>query len=674
MLIFFVGSEPALGQEQADASADSTTAPSENESSSQGGMHQAASEAKNEPLQVEGDTSFFKSISFKPKSGIKTNVTSNQYYGDVNNIITMAQGGQITNNVGFSWTDYRQQIKTIEKRSANTLYTTGRTFPFVATAKADWAWSLDKTTNAGGFDNISKRDYKTGGLIFNQPKMTFGALKVTMKGSTGLNDQKAINRDQRNDVKEAYLDGGMQVGTQVADGVHIAGRLFGRKTGGDRSLGENTAPTSSAVDTLGVGVYYNRNLTSGRVSISRGNFERKFLDYRRNSSGLIDTLGAAAAGEETVVDEMEIKDAVTIKVENETRLLGMNFETVLSQTMDESDFAVSLVGMKEKFQQDAKFNLSFTVGRDSLSMEYNFLWKWDDQFQKNATEKRGKQYNKERELQIYWDRTLFEATKLRIKWATSLGQDTAENGYLTTDKDRMRYDLSCRLERNWDQRFKATMVFSFKQNSDLALHGTRSSNNNVKDSYEIAPSYSWPISDWLTFSQNYRVYIQYTDYTYSYMEGSNRDDNYSKRGNLSSVVKLKPTKRLDLTVKHDYNKRFSADKTNEGAVGGSKYFVDQRQKINKIDLAFTFRVANGVTVEGATYNTRDEKTTITTIEKVSERLEGKIWIGTKVSRKWGADNQLELSAMVKKFNAYGPSISEASRDYWESDLWLKWTF
>jgi len=30
--------------------------------------------------------------------------------------------------------------------------------------------------------------------------------------------------------------------------------------------------------------------------------------------------------------------------------------------------------------------------------------------------------------------------------------------------------------------------------------------------------------------------------------------------------------------------------------------------------------------------------------------------------------------MVKKYNAYGPSVSETSANYWETDVWMKWTF
>jgi hypothetical protein len=51
-----------------------------------------------------------------------------------------------------------------------------------------------------------------------------------------------------------------------------------------------------------------------------------------------------------------------------------------------------------------------------------------------------------------------------------------------------------------------------------------------------------------------------------------------------------------------------------------------------------------------------------------------MWVGAQVHQKWFATNPLELSAMVRKYNAFGPSVTENSADYWEADVWLKWEF
>ena len=52
--------------------------------------------------------------------------------------------------------------------------------------------------------------------------------------------------------------------------------------------------------------------------------------------------------------------------------------------------------------------------------------------------------------------------------------------------------------------------------------------------------------------------------------------------------------------------------------------------------------------------------------------ESELWVGTKVNKTWR--ESITLSALVKKFNAFGPSVSETSANYWEADVWLKWEF
>lgn len=658
----------------APAGADSALVAADTDTLLTGGMAGASQGAggRRQLGRTPADRSFFKSITFAPKAGVKTGSATNTYFGELVNNVNMRDSAKLTNSLNYSWSDFRQQIKTTESREFQSSYSAGTQLPVGVTLNVGRNWNEDLTTNNAGIQNVSRRDNSRGSLSLLPPRMTWQGLNISLKSSSGLTDQKSINQGQRNDVAEAYLDGGAKIGTELADGISIAGRLYGRTSSGDRNLGEYTAGSSARTDSVGFGVYYNRNFTSGRVAITRGNFERKYLDYRRNANGLIDTSGWAE--DQKVVDETEFNDALSLELENSMRVLGITFDTKLSHTTDESDFAVSLVGLKERLQQEVDFSMGFEVFGDSLNISYSYLWKWDDQLQKTTTQKRGRQYTKDRDLDFFWGRTLFSSTDMTLKYHVGLGQTTAENGYLTTDKDRLRNDFSLQLRRDYGDDFDTSMLFAYKQSEDLSLHQTRSSNNNIKDSYEIAPGYRWAVSDKVDFQQKYRLYIQYTDYIYSDLEGSTREDNYNKRGNLTTSVTIQATDRLKLTVKHDYNQRFNAEKSQVDAAGNAGYFVDQRQKINKIDLGVKFDVVRGVLLEASTYSTLDEKTAIGTTERVTERREGKIWVGTKVNRTWGKDEQVELSAMIRKHNAYGPSVSEANADYWETDVWLKWSF
>jgi hypothetical protein len=632
----------------------------------------AAELAAAQRAERAGSTPFISSFTNAVTAGTKSDVRVNKYYGDLETVLAMEGSSRFSNTLGYSWDDYRQQDKTIEARSTKATYTAGNLLPVSLTANGSWDWSEDRTINYAGLSNLSKRDLRNGSVRLSRSKFDVGILRAIVNTSAGINDQKSINQNQANDFSEAYLDGGAQVGTQITRGVTVASRIYGKTVDGDRTLGNSTSPSSATGDTVGVGMYFKRGLANGRFAISRSNFDRKFLDYKRNSTGQIDTVGLDEF--DKVVDELETKDAVSIEFENELRVGRFGLATELSRDTDQLDYQQSGVGLKERQSDEAFVALTFGTGRDSFAISYSYLWKWDDQRIKNATENRGRQYTKNRDLDFFYGRRIFTATFLSLKLHQGLGQDIAQNGFNTNDKDRLRNDLVLELDRNWTNKFKVNMLFAFKQSDEIAIHTTRSSNNNIKDSFEVSPGFTWPVSDWLTLSQSYRVYIQYTDYYYSDLESVNRSDNYNKRGNLNTIVVLNPTERLELAIRHDYNKRSNATRTVTDASGTSYYHTDQKQAINKIDFGAVFKVVPGVTLEAATFRTRDFKETFGTTTRETEVYSGEVWVGAKVNRKLGKNNPLELSALVKKYNAFGPSVTEASSDYWEADVWLKWEF
>ncbi len=614
---------------------------------------------------------FLKSIGNKPKAGVKANVRQYSYYGE--NVLTLGlREGSFSNTSKWSWEDFRKQEKSVEKRSDNFSYNAGHALPFVFSMTGSWDWTNDLTTNTLGFENLFKRETKNGTLSASRTKLRTGILINTIKTNFSINDQKGINQNQRNDFSESSLSGGYQAGVELAEGISLAGRVYGKTTSGTRSLGSSSSPSSASADSAGFGVYYQRRLATGKFAVTRSNFDRKYLDFKKNSNGLIDTVGLN--DEDKVVDELETKDAVSIEFENTLQLRRMKFTVKLGQDTDQQDYRVSGIGLKKREQDKMDLNWSFGVGRDSLSLSYKYLWKWDDQRIKGATLLRGRQINKRRDLDLTWLRPLIGSTRMTFKYHEGLSQDIAEHVYNQNDKDRLQTDVSVRLDREWPEKFKTTMILSYKQAQDISIRESRSSNNNIKDSYEISPGYVWYLAPWLTWDQSYQIFIQYTDYTFSDLESVNRDDNYNKRGNLSTKVTIKPTKRLDVVVQHDFNRRFNATRVITDATGQSFYNTDQNQTISKIDLGLKFRVADGVTLEGATYQTEDTKNVFGIRERTTITRSGEVWVGTKVNQKWGGTNPLELSAMVKKYNAFGPGVNETSADYWEADVWLKWSF
>ena len=626
---------------------------------------------------TETDEPFFKSMTNVPKAGALANVRQNTFYADWVTTIKFQKNSMFKNTFKMSTEDYRKQDKSVQKKDNTFTYGLGSNLPFVMSLDGSWNWSEDRTTNTAGFANLSARDQKRAGLNAMKTNFKTGFLNNTVKMSARSMDNASINQNQRNDFKESAIDGGFQTDMAIADGVRIAGRLYGMTLSGDRLLGTKTEDSSANGDTVGLGIYYSRNIANGRVAITRSSFEKKYLDFKKNANGLIDTVGVDE--DDKVVTELETNDAISYELENNFRFGRFGVETRLTRQSNDLDFAQSGVGLRQREQDVMDLAFTFAAGRDSFAVGYDYLWKWDDQRYKNATENRGKQVNKARDYEIRYFRDLFKRTKLNLRYHEGLSQDIAQaapgqDRPNENDKDRHQTDISARLDRTWVGKFRASMVFAYQNVQDFNIRESRSSNNNIKDSYELSPGYAWTISPWLSLDQSYRVYIQYTDFSYDDLESVNREDDYNKRGNLATKVVIDPTSRLNITLRHDYNKRFSATKSDIDASGNIFYHRDLNQTINKIELILRFVAVQGVTLEASTYRTRDNRETFGERNTITENFSGEMWVGTTVRRRWFQKNPLELSAMVRKYNAFGPSITETSSDYWEADIWLKWEF
>lgn len=614
----------------------------------------------------------FVSFSFEPKAGVKANVRQYTYFADWATTAKFQRDASATKTLNWSWDQYRKQDKTVENRKGGLDYSFGNQLPVIASLSSSWNWSEDRTTNTAGYANLYKVDNKL--VTFNSSKtkfMGFGLLHSAKAGAS-YTDQASLNQNQRNDFREGTASGNLQSGWALSPGVLVVGRVGGTATGGTRLLAGLSSPSSASGDSLGVGVYVSRGIGKGFIQLTRANFEKKYLEFRRNANGLIDTVGVA--DDEKVINELESKDALTLDLEHTFNLGGLTGTTKASHTTDDVQYATGVAGLKERAADNVNLTLSYSAGRDSVAVAYKYGLRWDDQRIRDATSSRGRQYTQERDMQANWYRWLFTSTRLTFQYHEGLTQDIAENRFNENDKDRVQRDVAGRLERTWAGKFRSAMVFSWRQTQDISIRGGSSSNNNAKDYYEITPGYTWNLAPWFTLDQNYRVSIQYTDYLYSYLPTVTRKDDYNKRGDLTTKVTFVPNDRVTVTVRHDFNRRFNATKSTEDAAGSSFYQRDLEQDISKIDLDLKYVAAPGVTLEASTYRTRDDRTSIGRTTSETRTDSGELVVGARVDQTWGVRKQGAVSAVIRKINAFGPSITATSSDYWEADVWLKWTF
>lgn len=668
LILLLLASAPGLvrAQDEGDGEApvDSTAAGSS--------LAEIAAEAAAAGDFAPDDGRFYLGMTREPKVGIQANVQKYSLYGSLTTTGMFRSSGQAVSTFDWSWDNYRKQQKTVDSRKGGLRYTFGKQLPLVTFIDGSWNWSEDRTTNTAGYANLFKMDNKLVNLNSSQTKFQALGLVNSVRLGANFNDQAGLNQNQRSEFREGTAQGGLQSGWALSPGIIVAGRVSGTATGGTRQLAGSTSPSSAHGDSLGVGVYFSRGIGTGFVAMTRSNFAKKYLEFRRNANGLVDTVGLDET--DKVVTELETRDALSLEFKHKFRFGRFSGDLNAGHTTDDLELATGVAGLKQRAQDSADMTLSYTAGRDSVAAYAKVGESWDDQRIKAATASRGRQYVRRREFQVNWYRTLFKATRMNLQYHEELTQDVAENRFNENDKDRLQVDFAGKVERAWAGKFRTNMVFSYRQTRDISIRGSASSNNNLKDSYELVPGFSWNVAPWITFDQNYRLYIQYTDYLYSYLPTVTRKDDYNKRGDLVTKVLLVPNQRLRITIRHDFNRRFNATKSLEDAAGSAFYHRDLEQDIAKIRLDLNYTVAPGVSLDCGTYRTRDDKTSIGRTNTESRTDSGELVIGTRVDRTLGAKQEFEVSAMVKKINAYGPSVTANSADFWEADVWFKWKF
>lgn len=608
-----------------------------------------------------------------PKAGLSASVREVKTYSEWYSKLALRGSQVFQNTLDWSWSDFRQQEKTSQTRGSAFSYTSGTALPVTTSLTSKWDWSRDETLNNAGLTNIASRDFKMAELNLSRGGYRLAGVDNKLEALLGMKDQKAESQGLPNNFSEASLGGRLVSKADVAEGLSVSTRVYGQTVGGDRSLGDLTSPSSTVTDSLGVRVGFHRRFAKGFIEVTRGRIEEEFLDFNRNNLGFIDTATVDEA--DKIVEEMKTQNATALNFDNYTALGSFSLRTIASHMTGDLSYQASGLGRTERIEDKFTTTLGRTSSRDSMSVTYDYGWKWDDQRTRASTANRGRQYNKDRGLDFYWMFRAFEATELILKIQNSLSQSIAENQFNQNDRDRVRQDVTFEIGRTWSNNFVADMLFAYKMSEDISIRSTRSSNNTVKDSYEISPGYNWPVAGWLTVNQTFRLYIQYTDYVFSDLESVNKNDDYNKRGNLGTRVTLTPWERLKFVVKHDYNKRYNATRVRTDVTGNSYYSTDDKQTTSRIDLSAQFDIAEGISIEGATYDRLDEKETMGTNGTITENRAGQVWTGLKFVRKYGSTaSPLDVSCLIKKYSAYGPAVTATTADYWEADVWVKWKF
>ncbi len=618
---------------------------------------------------AEGSQGLILSWVRDPQVGVRAEVSRVRWYGELRNALLLRGSNNLSANLNYSTESYRKQDKTVERRDGNLTYIDPQGRWFSTSLRMTNNWSEDRTVNTAGIANVNKRDFKQASVDLDSLGTRTGPVRHAVRLSGSLDDQRGASLGQRNNFSESNLNAALRSRYSPVPGLRISSTIYSGANSGRRSLGEETNPSSASQDSLAGRAGVTLGGYDGFLSIRRGSLSKKYLDYRRNANGLVDTVGVS----EKIVQELETNEALSYELRQQYRHRRFRLAANLGRDVEENSFRASNAGFRERLQDRVDLSAGARVGADSLRVSYVYGWRWDDQVFRGATAARGRQYTKRRDFTFEWRRRLFKNTEWNFNWTTGLQQDIAERQFNENDRDRYESSFVARLTSDLPGGFKPTMTFSARHIEDVAIRSSRSANNSVRETYEVVPSYSWPIAGWLRLQQDFRVSIEYTDYLYSGLAGVSVSDNYNKRGNLNTRVTIRPNQRLTLSVRHDYNARFNATRVFTDASGNDFYSRDLEQRISTIDFGLAYKINDSFKIEGASDRTKDIKDTFGRRVTTTDLRSGKVWLGGTFNKKWSGGGR-ELKAAVRKYNAYGPNVQRTNADYWDADVSLNWRF
>ncbi len=658
---------PPAAADSLVAAADSLAGAAPAEGADPGLQQMLAVEA---PLPPEASTPLLLSWQRTPTAGISADMRRVEYSGDLSSLMLLEGNATFQQSAYVATEDHRQIDKTIDKRGGQILFEDGDTLPVDANVMMNWDWSEDRTFNTAGTLNTMSRDYKRAQLDLAKEGVRTGPVAHNLRLGAQIEDQKGETFLQRTDYTDAKLAAGLNSFLEPAPGVRVKTLAFERRSDGERVLGDQTSPSSATEDSLGGRLRYERGVLAGSFEVVRTSLERSYLDWRRNTTGLVDT--ARVAPSEKIVEELEQSDVVSLNWSNDVVLGPLTASIDLRRQMDETSYRFSGVGSTERQRHLAAGDLWYRGRRDTLSVGYSFEERWDDQTIQGSDQRRGRQTRDQYDFGVAASHRLFRRTSVQVTYDEKLSQDVAENQYNDNDRDRLEQAGTARLVCDMAPPFRTSLIFSARHIEDLSIRRSRSANSSYKDVYELAPIYRWRLAPWLELHQTYRLAIEYNDYIFSGLENVRREDDYNKRGNLTTRVYLRPSPRLRVTVQHDYSERFNATRTNTDAAGDDYYRRDLEQSINTIDFSLEYEATSWLKLMGATDLTRDEKNFISRDSLLDQRSGG-VQVGGVVKLE-SRDKARSLDARVSRLFAYGPSVQEVNERYWQADASFSWRF
>lgn len=379
--------------------------------------------------------------------------------------------------------------------------------------------------------------------------------------------------------------------------------------------------------------------------------DRAFADQARGS------LGGQLGGAENVFEETEIHDTRNTTLTMDSNVPAVNVHLTLAAFHDENVFDYAI--QKERFSR--------TIG-DGFRGSVNYVFPWNTiataGFEGGSTlrdlgpQSVSSLTDKRKLFRMGLSHQISPTFSVNLTGSTQIVQSFYLD-YAQNPRDRDQVDTSVNFKIT-SQPFKpifATIDVAYSASDVVNIDSTQSSGNRTRSLYELRPSFTYTMNQWLAITQTYGLVIEYTDFDYK------ASDNFLDRNlTFSNTFTFKPMTHVDFRLDYTLHLHDTGSYLPD-ATGTELLEVQSEDRRDRMSLHVDYSVGEHVNVFGEnTYNRFEDHDIASDTRNVT--TDGQIRGGATGNYDWGKGRKLSfLMARVKRFSKFG---AEAEKNYWEA--------
>jgi hypothetical protein len=269
------------------------------------------------------------------------------------------------------------------------------------------------------------------------------------------------------------------------------------------------------------------------IDVDRSSFDERRLDFRRNSTGVVDTLDVGA--NQAIVDrerERSVIDRVAFDLSSQL-LPILSLNTNYTQSFEDREFSFSQEGRvrDNRLRMQNTLTLDYLdSGRATLGFVYGNSW-----FNRRSLSDasfRGRKFNKDYELRLTVNQALMEALSLRLTLTQDLSQIIPTDPSDRDDRDTFSEIADGQLKADPFESLTLTVNGTVKRTDTINVSANRVGENREDRLFDVRGGYAWHVSRKIHLEQVYRMEILFKDFH----QDDDRDQ-FNKSGHLNTSLK-----------------------------------------------------------------------------------------------------------------------------------------